>query len=356
MFKARRAPSDAPEARCAALGSCFIPPFLEYSYGHNANGTRAKRFQAANYAIRSPGYTMIPVLFEIGGISVYSFGVMMGLSFLIANYFFAKEMRRRGVAEEVAGTVTLLALIAGVAGAKLFSLFENWESFMADPIKETFSASGLTFYGGLILAIIAIFIYLRTKKISFIRVADAAAPALIMAYGIGRIGCQLSGDGDYGIPSKLAWAMTYPEGTVPTNGFVSHAGMTVMTELGRLYQQMYGNPVPAQVPVHPAPVYETLASLAIFAVLWFYFRKRPTPAGTVFAIYLVLAGIERLLVEFIRLNPLYFGLSQAQWISVVMIIVGTFMLYKRRGMAPEDFSAASRKSARTGAPVPKPAH
>lgn len=298
---------------------------------------------------------MIPVLFEIGGISVYSFGVMMGLSFLIANYLFAKEMRRRGMAEEVAGTVTLLALVAGVAGAKLFSLLENWESFIADPLTEMFSASGLTFYGGLIVAIVAIFFYLRAKKVRFINVADAAAPALIMAYGIGRIGCQLSGDGDYGIPSHLPWAMTYPEGTVPTHGFIMHGGMAAMTELGRLYEKMYGAPVPAQVPVHPAPVYETLASLAIFAVLWFYFRKRPLPAGMMFAIYLILAGIERLLVEFIRLNPLYFGLSQAQWISVGMIILGAFMIYQRRGMAPEDYSTTEKKSARTGVPAVKPA-
>lgn len=347
---------NAPEARFTVLRICFIRLFLEYSYGHNANGTRARLFsRAENYALSSPDYIMIPVLFEIGEIRVYSFGVMMGLSFLIGNYLFAKEMCRRGIAEEIAGTVTLLALIAGVAGAKLFSLFENWEAFIANPINEMFSASGLTFYGGLIMAIIAIFFYLRAKKIPFIRVADAASPALIMAYGIGRIGCQLSGDGDYGIPSKLAWAMTYPEGTVPTNGYISQAAGGMLSELGRLYEQMYGGPVPDQVPVHPAPVYETLASLAIFAVLWFYFRKRPMPAGKVFAIYLILAGMERLLVEFIRLNPLYLGLSQAQWISVAMIVVGAFMLYKRRGAAPEDFSKADKRSARAGTAAPRTA-
>ncbi len=280
---------------------------------------------------------MIPVLFRIGDIPIYSFGLMMGIAFLVANYLFVKEMRRRGISEEIAGTVTLIALIGGVAGAKLFSLLENWRQFMADPMGEIFSAAGLTFYGGLIVAIVSIFIYLRTKKLPFLRVADASAPALILAYGIGRIGCQLAGDGDYGIPSKLPWAMTYPDGTVPTIGQrMTQDGGAALTELGRLYEAMYGGPAPVQVPVHPAPVYETLAAVAAFAFLW-AIRKKPMPVGKLFAIYLILAGTERLLVEFIRLNPLYMGLSQAQWISVGMILIGAVMIYRKRSAPPDAF-------------------
>jgi len=298
---------------------------------------------------------MIPVLFEIGGIRIYSFGVMMGLSFLIANYLFVKEMRRRGVSEAIAGTVTLIALIGGVIGAKLFSLLENWDQFIADPVGEAFSASGLTFYGGLIVAIVAIYLYVRSKHIPFLRVADAASPALILAYGIGRIGCQLSGDGDYGIPSKLPWAMTYPQGTVPTNGYLKNSNHTVLTDLGRLYQEMYGSPSPEQVPVHPAPVYETLAAIAIFAFLWFFLRKRGMPLGKMFAIYLILAGVERLLVEFIRLNPLYLGLSQAQWISIGMIALGSFMIYRTRSAAPDTLPAPEKTGRRARAGSPRPA-
>jgi phosphatidylglycerol:prolipoprotein diacylglycerol transferase len=222
----------------------------------------------------------------------------------------------------------LIALVGGVAGAKLFSLLENWDQFIHEPIRETFSASGLTFYGGLIVAIIGIVIYLKRKKVRFLRVADAAAPALIIAYGIGRIGCQLSGDGDYGVPSNLPWAMGYPNGTVST---LSNRN----PELAALYHTMYPTlPVPADIKVHPAPVYETLTAIAIFIFLW-SIRKRPMAAGKFFAIYLICAGAERLLVEFIRLNPLFLGLSEAQWISIGMIIVGSIMLYVLRDAPPE---------------------
>jgi phosphatidylglycerol:prolipoprotein diacylglycerol transferase len=284
---------------------------------------------------------VLPKLFEIGPITVYSFGLMMGIAFLVANYLFASEIRRRKLPEELAGTVTLIALVGGVIGSKLFSLLENWDRVVEDPMAEIFSASGLTFYGGLIVAIIAIWFYVRSKKVPFMRVADAAAPSLIIAYGIGRIGCQLAGDGDYGIPSKLPWAMPYPKGTVPTNGWQMAADSARhLSELGKLYAKMYpGERVPDQVPVHPAPVYETLAALAIFAFLW-AIRKKPRPVGMIFAIYLICAGIERLLVEFIRLNPLYLGLSQAQWISVGMIAIGSYMSFKLRSLpAAEEWVA-----------------
>jgi phosphatidylglycerol:prolipoprotein diacylglycerol transferase len=268
---------------------------------------------------------VLPVLFRIGPITVYSFGLMMGIAFIVANYLLIREMRRRNLPEEVAGTVTLIALIGGVAGSKLFSLLENWDRLVADPMGEIFSASGLTFYGGLIVAIIGIYLYLRSKKIPFLRVADAAAPSLIIAYGIGRIGCQLAGDGDYGIPSKLPWAMTYPNGTVSTLAKNN-------PELAAKFHEMFPKEaIPTDIPVHPAPVYETLATIAIFILLW-SIRKRPMPVGMLFAIYLICAGIERLLVEFIRLNPLYWGLSQAQWISVGMILLGGYMLLKLRSM------------------------
>lgn len=264
---------------------------------------------------------MLPELFRIPGLNipVYSFGLMMGIAFIVANLLFVRELRRRGLPEETGGTITLIAIIGGVAGSKLFSLFENWGAFLNDPMHEIFSAAGLTFYGGLIVAILGIMVYVRRKKLSFLAVADAAAPALIIAYGIGRIGCQLAGDGDYGIPSTLPWAMGYPHGTVPT---LSRAN----GELTAKFQEMYpGKPVPEDIPVHPTPVYETLACFLIFAVLW-KLRTRPMPPGRLFAIYLILAGVERLLVEFLRLNPLYIGLSMAQWISIGMIVLGALMI------------------------------
>lgn len=287
---------------------------------------------------------MIPILFEIGPIKIYSFGLMMGIAFIVANLLMVKEFQRKGMPQEKAGTITLLALVAGVVGSKLFSVFENWDQFMKDPTGELFSAAGLTFYGGLILATLAIFLYVRRQKLGFLRVADAAAPSLILAYGIGRIGCQLAGDGDYGIPSDVPWAMTYPQGTVPTNGYTEGG---TLTHLGELYHHIFPDrPIPEQIPVHPTPVYETLAAFAIFAFLWMI-RKRPMATGLLFAIYLVLAGLERLLVEFLRLNPEYGSFSQAQWISLGMIALGGWMFFKLKNRAPEEFvpvpSAKTRK-------------
>ena len=273
----------------------------------------------------------------------------MGLAFIVANLLFVREFRRKGMPPEKAGTITLIALVAGIAGSKLFSVVENWDQFIADPTGELFSAAGLTFYGGLILATLCIMLYVRKQKLGFLRVADAASPSLILAYGIGRIGCQLAGDGDYGIPTDVPWAMSYPQGTVPTDGFrVTQGGDTVLTNLGQLYQKIFpGQAVPADVQVHPTPIYETLACLAIFALLW-KLRKRPMAAGMLFSIYLMLAGLERLLVEFIRLNPEYGTLSQAQWISIIMIVLGGLMAFKLKDTAvDEGYQKPSRKAKRS---------
>ena len=284
---------------------------------------------------------MIPVLFEIGPITIYSFGLMVGIAFILANYLLVKEFRRKGLPPDKAGTITLIALVGGIAGSKLFSVLENWDSFVLDPAGELFSAAGLTFYGGLIVATLGIFLYVRKQKLGFMRVADAASPSLILAYGIGRIGCQLAGDGDYGIPSKVAWAMSYPNGTVPTNAYNAN---NELTYLGQLYQQMFpGSTIPEQIPVHPTPVYETLACLAIFAFLWII-RKRPMAAGMMFGLYLILAGLERFLVEFIRLNPEYGTFSQAQWISIGMIVLGGILVGKLKNAAADEGYTAPKQA------------
>lgn len=245
---------------------------------------------------------MYPILFKIGDLAINSFGAMVAISFLAANYFFTRELRRKALpdADTLSSTVTLLALGGGIFGAKLFHLIENYRDFFADPVGTIFSGAGLTFYGGLLVAIAAIVIYARRKKISFLIFADAAAPSLILAYGIGRIGCQLAGDGDYGIPTDLPWGMAYPNGLVPTNEIV-----------------------------HPAPVYETITAITMFFILW-ALRKKYSNTGAIFGLYLVFAGIERLLVEFIRINPLYWGLSQAQWISIALILFGGWLFNKKR--------------------------
>jgi phosphatidylglycerol:prolipoprotein diacylglycerol transferase len=264
---------------------------------------------------------MYPVLLKLGPITIYSFGLMVALAFIIANSLFIREMRRRKLpdADTLSSNVTLLALIGGILGAKTFHLLENPAQLMRDPMGAILSGEGLTFFGGLLMAIGMIMLYLRRKHIPFLHVADAASPSLMIAYGIGRIGCQLAGDGDYGLPTDLPWAMSYPNGMVSTLAARN-------PELVEYFRMIFpGRPVPEDIMVHPAPVYETLTAFAFFAILW-KLRTQPRGMGWIFGVYLILAGIERFFVEFIRINPLYMGLSQAQWIALALIVGGLLLM------------------------------
>ncbi|MCS7177044.1 MAG: prolipoprotein diacylglyceryl transferase [Candidatus Kapabacteria bacterium] len=268
---------------------------------------------------------MLPILFKLGPITVYSFGAMVAIAFLTAYWLSAAEFRRRGISKpkDVASSLLLIAFIGGLAGAKLFHLLEHPQEFLVDPIGAIFSPAGLTFHGGFLVAALGFVIYIRRRRLPLWRIADAIAPALILAYGIGRIGCHLAGDGDYGIPTDVPWAVTYPNGTVPTLARLN-------PELRRKYEELFpGRPVPEDIPVHPTPIYEFLASVGIFAVLWLLRTSRRHAEGWLFGLYLVLAGVERFLVEFIRLNPTYWGLTQAQWMSLLAIAVGAILLVRR---------------------------
>ncbi|MCL5033794.1 MAG: prolipoprotein diacylglyceryl transferase [Bacteroidetes bacterium] len=258
--------------------------------------------------------TVCPILFKVGPLSVYSYGLMMGIGFLVANYAAVKEFKRKGLGADFANQVTILAGIFGIAGSKILSLIENWGDFMRDPIGMAFSPGGLTWYGGFILAAIVILWAAKRRNIRFASVADALAPALILGYGVARLGCHFSGDGDYGMPTTLPWGVDYSKGIVPPS-----AAFQGFPQIESKYP---GGIVPNTVLLHPTPIYEFLACLLIFYVLW-QMRKSVHAEGRLFMVYLILAGTERLLVEFIRLNPrLLFGLSEAQLISVVLIALG----------------------------------
>jgi len=261
---------------------------------------------------------MYPELFKIGPFTVYSYGLMLGISFIVASYILTKEYERRKLSANLATEITLIAIIFGIAGSKLFSLLENWDEFLRDPVGMAFSPGGLTFYGGLILATVAIIVWVRRKKIPFLFVADATSPSLAIAYGIGRIGCHLAGDGDYGFPTNLPWGTNYQNGTVPPS---------VMFRGSEIAKNYPNGIVPDNTPLHPAPIYEFLIMLVVFWILW-KLRKKDWADGRLFMLYLVLAGLERFFIEFIRLNPrLLFGLSEAQLISLIMIIVGSAGFY-----------------------------
>ncbi|MEL6134433.1 MAG: prolipoprotein diacylglyceryl transferase family protein [Bacteroidota bacterium] len=218
------------------------------------------------------------------------------------------------------GDITIIAAIFGLLGARLFSILENMDSFWQDPIGQLTSGSGLTIYGGLILAFVANYIYVKRHGINPIHVMDAIAPALIIGYGIGRMGCHFSGDGDWGIVNELAkpgwfvfpdwmWAYDYPNN-------VLNQGVAIEGCTDKYCRRL-------SPPVFPTPIYEIVVSFMIFLILW-VLRKRVQIAGMIFFIYAILMSIERFLIEFIRVNPRYLGLelSQAQFISIGIFLVG----------------------------------
>lgn len=247
---------------------------------------------------------------------------MLALAFLVSNYLLSKEIERKKIYPDVSSTVTFLTIVLGIAGSKLFHLIENLDRFLRNPIAEAFNAGGLTFYGGMIVAMLGNLMYLRSQKIAPMRFLDAVAPSLMIGYGIGRIGCLLAGDGCYGEPCDLPWAMTFP------NGYVSTLA-TENPELAMQFRQLFPDvAVPKDIPVHPTPLYELLYSAIFFALLW-KLRTVPKPAGWIFFLYLILQAAGRFSVEFIRLNPsVLFGLSEAQVIAVVMMLVGAIGLWR----------------------------
>jgi len=207
------------------------------------------------------------------------------------------------------GTITVMAIVAGFAGAKLFHILENLGEFFRDPFRMIFSTGGFTFYGGLILAALVIARFIRRKGLSVPIVADAVAPGLMLAYGIGRIGCQLSGDGDWGITSNLA---SQP-GWIPD----------------WLWAETYSNNILgidlSAAPVYPTPIYETLAAVVLFSIL-FSLRNHHHVAGWLFWLYITLNGLERFFIEKIRVNNRFdvlgITMTQAEIIALLLIVAG----------------------------------
>ena len=177
-----------------------------------------------------------------------------------------------------------------------------------------FDPGGLTYYGGFIFATFSIYFYGKKKGIKFFTIADAISPGLILGYGIGRIGCHLAGDGDYGFPTTLPWGTNYSNGTYPPS--------VAFKDFPDITSRFPGGIVPNNIPCHPTPVYEFMLCACMCWILW-RIRKKITPAGKLFMLYLMLAGIERFTIEFLRPNPrIVLGLSEAQLIAVALIAIG----------------------------------
>jgi phosphatidylglycerol:prolipoprotein diacylglycerol transferase len=266
---------------------------------------------------------MCPRLFEIGPISVYSFGLMMALGFLTANYILGLELKRRKLSPAIGNNVILIGLVMGVIGSKVLFLIENWGDFIANPAREGFSPSGLTWYGGFILAALSIYIYSRRINLSFKIVADATSPGLLLGYGVARLGCHFAGDGDYGWPTSLPWGTDYSKGTYPPS-----VAFKPFPEITGRYPNGI---VPDNTLCQPTPVYEFILCVLLFWVMWRY-RRTIKPDGAMFAVYLVFAGLERFFIEFFRINPRFaVGLTEAQLISIPLVAIGVLLwMYYRR--------------------------
>jgi len=233
---------------------------------------------------------------HIGPLTLQTFGICFALAFLAAGALIGKRFVEIQKPVDWAYEMGFAALIGGIVGSRLDFILENYDQVKDDLLGNIFSGSGLVWYGGAIGGAIGVFLWAWWRGFLTLALLDVAAPALALGYAIGRCGCQLSGDGDYGKAWDGPWAMAYPDGTVPTDQTV-----------------------------HPTPVYETLTMGLVALILW-RLRDR-LKAGLLFALYLLLAGSERLLVEFIRRNDdVALGLTQAQLISVGMIIAGAVWL------------------------------
>jgi phosphatidylglycerol:prolipoprotein diacylglycerol transferase len=248
---------------------------------------------------------MIPDNLHLGPIPIHLFGLMLAIAFLAAGHVLGREFARKGYDADLASSAVLWCAAGSLIAARLWLVVEDWPAFVRDPIGLLFTGSGFVFYGGLVGGAAAMTLFFRRHGIPWWRGADAVAPALVLGQAIGRIGCQLSGDGDWGTVTTVPWGMAYPYAVV-------------------------GWPYPPGVVVHPTPVYESLAYFAIFAVLWRW-RRTPQPDGTLFCWYLVLACGARFLVEFVRINPVVTaGLTAAQITSLALVAFGAARLLAQR--------------------------
>jgi phosphatidylglycerol:prolipoprotein diacylglycerol transferase len=294
-------------------------------------------FLTANSTIVSPA----AYIFSNEG--SWPLGLLMGILFAFQKWReknkakLAKPEKRiiRIWPQDRVGDITLLALVFGLAGAKLFDIFENWSDFLLHPAAYIFSPAGLTMYGGLICATIAIGVYARRHEIGFLSLSDAIAPGLMLAYGIGRLGCHFAGDGDWGIVSDLmqkpvflpdwAWSYAYPHNVI-------EAGVPIAGCSGPYCMQLPQG-------VYPAPLYESLLSITL-AILLFSIRKVFKNTGILFSIYLIFNGIERFAIEKIRvnnqLNLLGFHPTQAEIISIGLLFTGLILLIYRTRFVSQD--------------------
>lgn len=254
---------------------------------------------------------MYPILFQVGPITIYSFGAFMALAALTAAWVVHAELKRRGYDPELASSIVFAAAIGGLAGARILFIIEDWNNFLAAPMNYIFTGAGFTWYGGFLGGALAVSWVAKKNKIPWLIAADIGAPALAIAYGVGRLGCHVAGDGDWGSVTDVPWGVAY------TNAIIGWVDPNT------------GIPYPPGVRVHPTPIYEFIGSVVVFGILRSLGTKNYAP-GTMAWLYLILSGIARFVVEFWRINPpVAFGLSEAQLFSLALMVIGLVMLMRR---------------------------
>lgn len=244
---------------------------------------------------------MIPEIFQIGNVPINSFGLMVALAFIAAMSCLARSFERAGLPSQYAERYVLAAGVSGLLGARLWYLGENASALRGHLWEALWSSAGFTFYGGFLAAAIVITVMVWRDRLPFNRFVDALGPALALGYGIGRVGCQLSGDGCYGRVTQSILGMSYSTGVIPT---------------------------PPGILVLPTPLYESLAAVAI-ALLLTKLEVHPNWLAPYrrFGMYLVLMATERFSIEFLRRNPLICcGLSEAQLLALLMALIGSALL------------------------------
>jgi phosphatidylglycerol:prolipoprotein diacylglycerol transferase len=244
---------------------------------------------------------MIPTLLEIGYLPIRSFGLMVALALVAGAIRLGISMARYGLEPTLAERYVMAAGISGLLGARVWFILENWGELKGDLFGALSSSAGFTFYGGFIIATIVVYLLARRDGTDIGKLCDSLGPCLALGYAVGRLGCQLSGDGDYGVPTASWWGMSYSTGVVPT--------------------------MPGQL-VYPTPLFESAASLL---VLWIITRVELSPMLAKpyqrFGLYLALMSIERLCVEFLRANPVaWAGLTEAQIIAFGLIGAGLLLM------------------------------
>lgn len=261
---------------------------------------------------------------HIGPLTLGSYGLMVAIGLICAFFILRADFARRGISTDAEAIIGITGL-AGLVGSRLYHLLETPREFFADPWPQLFSTMGFAFAGAILGGFLALVLLAKRFRISALLMLDVASPAAAMGYGIGRIGCLISGDGDYGKPTNLPWGMAFPNGIVPTTESCVQWG------------------APPDCRVHPTPIYEFLAAALIFWLLWRLGArslKTHAPDGMIFAAYLVLTGVARFLVEIIRINPRSFlGMTNAQAASAVSVLAGAALFVYCRKAPPQKIRA-----------------